>query len=124
MRLILDEIEVMPIEPVLIPMPSDKRLSAVCQMFLEDPGQDRDLSRCAEDAGMSRRTFTRAFRKETGMSFSVWRQHARLVEALSRLSVGVPITTVAYDVGYNSSSAFTSMFRKTFGVPPSKYFTE
>lgn len=122
MRLIVDEIEVMPIEPLLIPMPGDKRLAAVCQSFLDDPTQGEDLTYWAEAACMSRRTFTRLFRQETDMSFSAWRQHARLLEALSRLSVGDPITTVAFDVGYNSSSAFTSMFRRTFGVPPSKYF--
>jgi len=124
MRLILDEIELMPVEPLLIPMPDDKRLSDVCQGFLADPTQEKDLTCYAKDAGMSRRTFTRTFRQQTGMSFSSWRQHARLIEALSRLSTGAPITTVAFDVGYNSSSAFTSMFRKTFGVPPSKYFCD
>ncbi|WP_417317200.1 AraC family transcriptional regulator [Emcibacter sp.] len=124
MRLILDEIELMPIEPLLIPLPDDKRLAQVCQDFLSDPTQEKDLTCCASDAGMSRRTFTRLFRQQTSMSFSAWRQHARLVEALSRLSEGEPITTVAFDVGYNSSSAFTSMFRKTFGVPPSKYFKD
>ncbi|MFC3050501.1 AraC family transcriptional regulator [Kordiimonas pumila] len=122
MRLILDEIELMPIEPLLIPMPQDKRLSTICQNFVNDPTQNQALEYWAKSAGMSLRTFTRLFRQETNMSFSTWRQHARLLEALSRLSVGEPVTTVAFDVGYNSSSAFTSMFHKTFGVPPSKYF--
>jgi AraC-like DNA-binding protein len=29
---------------------------------------------------------------------------------------------VALDVGYNSPSAFTAMFRRAFGVPPRQYF--
>jgi len=30
----------------------------------------------------------------------------------------------ALDVGYNSPSAFTAMFRRTFGVPPTHYLVE
>lgn len=122
MQLILDEIEAMPIDPLLIPMPSEKRLVRICQAFLKEPAENKDLDELASDASMSRRTFTRLFRQQTGMSFSTWRQQVRLLEALSRISAGAPITTVSLDVGYNSPSAFTSMFHKTFGVPPSKYF--
>jgi AraC-like DNA-binding protein len=43
------------------------------------------------------------------------------MEALSRLAVGQPVTTVAYDVGYNSPSAFTAMFRRAFGQAPTQY---
>lgn len=70
---------------------------------------------------MSRRSFTRCFRDETGMSLAAWRQHVRLLEALARLGCGQPITTIALDVGYESPSAFTAAFQRAFGVPPSRY---
>jgi AraC-like DNA-binding protein len=70
---------------------------------------------------MGRRTLTRRFRQETGVSLVAWRQHVRLLESLSRLSMGQPVTNVALDVGYESLSAFTTVFQKTFGVPPSRY---
>jgi len=124
MQLILDEIERMPVDPLLIPMPTEKRLLKVCQQFLQDPSVNKDLDDWASDASMSRRTFTRMFRQETEMSFSTWRQQVRLLEALSRISAGTPITTVSLDVGYSSVSAFSSVFHKTFGVPPSKYFND
>jgi AraC-like DNA-binding protein len=73
---------------------------------------------------MGRRTFTRTFRKETGMSFATWRQNVRLVDALSRLATGHSVTATALDVGYNSPSAFTAMFRRTFGVPPTHYLVD
>jgi AraC-like DNA-binding protein len=57
------------------------------------------------------------------MGLAVWRQQVRLMEALSRLASGQPITTVAFDVGYDSPSAFSAMFRRAFGVAPSEYET-
>jgi AraC-like DNA-binding protein len=89
---------------------------------MQDPSQEDDLDQWADAAGMGRRTFTRAFRRETGVTFSLWRQQVRLAEALSLLSLGHSVTSVAFDVGYNSPSAFTAMFQRAFGVAPSQYF--
>jgi AraC-like DNA-binding protein len=102
-------------------MPRDPRLVKVCTAILRDPGQNEPLDGWADIAGMGRRTFTRIFRRETGVSFATWRQNVRLMEALSRLAVGQPVTTVAFDVGYNSPSAFTAMFRRAFGSAPTQY---
>jgi AraC-like DNA-binding protein len=67
-------------------------------------------------------TLARLFRQETGMSFTGWRQQARLLEALGRLAEGDAVTTIAYDLGYASPSAFTSMFRRALGRAPTRYF--
>ncbi|WP_342212545.1 AraC family transcriptional regulator [Serratia fonticola] len=75
----------------------------------------------AAEAGMSRRTFTRVFRAQTGVSFSEWRQQACLLAAITRLNNGESVTRVALDLGYGSSSAFTALFRRVLGVPPSLY---
>ncbi|RAK51370.1 AraC family transcriptional regulator [Phenylobacterium deserti] len=126
MQLILDEVVrsiACPLTALHVPMPQDPRLVRVCRTLMQDPSQEEDLDRWAAVAGMGRRTLTRAFRRETGLSFSVWRQQARLGEALSLLAMGRPVTSVAFDVGYNSPSAFTAMFQRAFGVPPSQYFS-
>lgn len=122
MELILDEITSTPTAPLHVPMPQSQRLARVCQTILKEPAQNDALDDIARTIGMGQRTFTRAFRRETGMSFGEWRQHVRLLEALSRLAVGQPVTTVALDVGYSSPSAFTAMFRRTFGAAPTEYF--
>lgn len=125
MQLILDEITqaaACPVTALHIPMPQDPRLVRVCRAIMQDPSQHDDLDRWAESAGMGRRTFTRAFPRETGITFAVWRQQVRLAEALSLLSLGRSVTSVALDVGYNSPSAFTAMFQRAFGVAPSHYF--
>jgi AraC-like DNA-binding protein len=121
MDLILTELTAMRTTPLDVPMPSHARLVRVCTAILRDPAQSDALDEWAESAGMGRRTFTRTFRRETGVSFATWRQNVRLMEALSRLAVGQPVTTVALDVGYNSPSAFTAMFRRAFGAAPTQY---
>jgi AraC-like DNA-binding protein len=55
------------------------------------------------------------------MSFGRWRQQARLLHALRLLAVGESVTAVALEAGYESTSAFISMFKKTFGTTPGRY---
>jgi len=118
---LLDEIAAMPVAPYGVVMPGDARLLRVCRAILAHPADNRDVDDWARVAGMGRRTFTRAFKRETGMGLAVWRQQVRLMEALSLMAAGRPVTTIAFDVGYDSPSAFTAMFRRAYGVPPSLY---
>ena len=120
-QMLLDEIALMPDVPVQAELPSDRRLRRVCQAILADPSDTRDIDHWAKEAGMARRTFTRSFREQTGMGLATWRRQVRVMEAASRIAAGEPITSVAYDVGYDSPSAFTAMFHRTFGSTPSAY---
>lgn len=73
---------------------------------------------------MNRRTFTRLFRRETGLTFMTWRQQACLVAALPRLAAGEPVTLIAIDLGYDNPAAFTSMFKRSLGSSPRTYFRQ
>lgn len=119
--LLLDECARMPNAPYQAAMPADPRLLRVCRHLLVDPADNRDIDAWATRVGMSRRSFTRAFRDELGMGFAQWRQQIRLLSAISLLAEGRSITSVALDVGYESPSAFTAMFHRAFGQPPSAY---
>lgn len=123
MELILDELTATPVAPLHISMPQSERLLEICRLLLDNPGQKRTAAQWAEIACMGHRTFTRNFRRETGMSFSEWRQHVRLMEAMARLASGQQVTKVAFDVGYSSASAFTAMFHRTFGLAPLEYIS-
>jgi AraC-like DNA-binding protein len=122
MTVILDEIRTLPSLPLHLPTPRERRLAQLCRALLRDPGDRRGIEAWGRDIGASGRTLARLFRRETGMSFGAWRQQARLIEALARLGAGEPVTTVALDLGYESPSAFTAMFRRSLGVTPSRYF--
>ena len=60
----------------------------------------------------------------------VWRDRrgrqvnlACLLAAMRRLALGEAVTNVALDLGYESPAAFTTMFKKSLGMPPSRYFS-
>ena len=121
-QLLLEEIERAPEATMQVSMPRDGRLRRVCDAILAEPSSSNDLDHCAQIAGMGRRSFTRLFKDQLGMGLATWRQHVRVMEAVSLLSEGRSITTVAFEVGYGSASAFTAMFHRTVGAPPSTYY--
>lgn len=121
MRLIVAEIAEMSELPLNAPLPHTPRLAALCRELLQAPTLEAGIDAMAQQAGMSRRNFTRTFRVETGMSFGHWRQQACLLAALSRLGLGQSVTQVAMELGYSSASAFTVAFRRALGVAPSNY---
>jgi AraC-like DNA-binding protein/mannose-6-phosphate isomerase-like protein (cupin superfamily) len=121
MELLLDEIGQLPERPLGLPFPNDLRLSRLCRHFLKAPAANTGIDDWAFELGMSRRSFTRLFRAETGVSFVTWRQQACIFASLPRLLAGEPVTNVALDAGYESLAAFTTMFRRMLGSPPSSY---
>ena len=121
MELILHEIPRLPKRPFGLPFPADPRLAKLCRAFIASPSPRATIDDWARQAGMSRRSFTRAFLTETGLSLSVWRQQATLFAALPRLAEGVSITELAMDLGYDSAPAFTTMFRRMLGASPRDY---
>lgn len=117
-----DQLRVAPHVSLRLPMPADRRVLAVCDGLFEDPACDRTLPEWGHIVGASTRTLSRLFQSETGMSFHRWRQQARLQGALPRLADGESVTQVAYDLGYQTPSAFIAMFRSVLGVTPRGYF--
>ena len=102
-------------------MPADKRLRALCERVMADPGTPLTFDALARDVGASARTLARRFRDELGVSFSQWRQQAVLASAIPMMSQGMPLSRVAQELGYNSQSAFSAMFRRAFGSSPSAF---
>jgi len=121
MVLILDELVAATASPLHVPMPAMPALRRLCETFLRDPARKDDIDGWAAQAAMSRRTLTRRFRVETGMTIAQWRQQARMMEALSRIGEGTSVTAAAFEVGYDSASAFSAAFRRIFGRPPTHY---
>ncbi|GAB2884216.1 helix-turn-helix transcriptional regulator [Paraburkholderia jirisanensis] len=116
--LALDELTRSEPLPLAVPMPTEKRLRALCEAVLADPAATDSLERSAAAVGASTRTIARLFRQELGVSFSQWRQQAVLARAIPLLNRGRPLAQVAQELGYQSQSAFSAMFRRQFGASP------
>ena len=121
MRLMLLEMARLEERPFTLPFPVDPRLMKLCRAFIAQPNAEAPIDEWADSAGMSRRSFTRAFQRETGLSLSVWRRQAVLLAALPLLARGKTVTEVALGLGYESAPAFTTMCRRMLGVAPRTY---
>ena len=121
MSLLIDEIVAAPVLPLSLPLPNDSRLARRCRQFLERPTAQDTLNLWSGELGLSRRTFTRLFKHETGLTFATWQRRACMLSALPRLLGGERVTTIAYDLGYSSPAAFTVMFKQLVGMAPDAY---
>jgi AraC-like DNA-binding protein len=108
---------------LVLTLPVDPRARIVADRVchaLRAGGEDHQtLAEFTRGSGASPRTAERL--RETGMSFGRWRQQARLQFAVRRLGEGADVTTVALECGYQSVSAFVTMFRRSLGSTPGQY---
>jgi AraC-like DNA-binding protein len=122
MRLVLDELEALPVLPLHLPQPSDPRLRRICARLARRPEDPATLADWAARLGVDAKTIQRLFARDTGMTFGQWRQQSRLLHALEQLARGEKVVDVALALGYESPSAFAAMFKRQFGETPSAFF--
>ncbi len=123
-RVLLDQLACAPEVRLDLAMPSDARARRVAMRVLGDVSCRDGLAVLGRGVGASARTLERLYVNETGLSFGRWRQQARLQHAIGLLSEGEPVTSVALACGYESPSAFVSMFKRSLGTTPGKYFDD
>src|SRR6185503_15231595 len=121
---LMDELAAAPVEPLLLPMPSDPRALAAANGILASPADEATTDDVARRSALSARTLERLFRAETGMTFGLWRQKARLLESVRLLAEGGTVTAAAIDSGYSSVSAYIAAFKQTFGCTPGAMLEE
>ncbi|MEV6610351.1 AraC family transcriptional regulator [Kutzneria sp. NPDC051319] len=79
------------------------------------------VAELAQRAGVSVPTFHRDFRTVTAMSPIQFQKHIRLQSArLMLANPGQDVTSVGYEVGYDSPSQFSREYRRVFGATPSQ----
>ncbi|NJN35806.1 MAG: AraC family transcriptional regulator [Nitrospiraceae bacterium] len=107
--------------PMSVTMPQDQRVQNIAMRALDDPAAFPSVNNWLAGAAASRKTVERLFLRETGMPPLRWLRHVRVLHAISRLADGEKIASVALDMGYESASAFSFMFRQVLGVSPSHF---
>jgi AraC-like DNA-binding protein len=106
---------------LVLPLPSDRRALALAEQLQDEPANGASLGDLARRAGASLRTLQRLFPAETGLTLETWRQKARLIWSITRLSAGASVSAAAFDAGYESPSAYIAAFKRQFGVTPGRF---
>lgn len=123
-EVLLDQLVAAKADDLHLPMPEHPKLRRIVEMLIANPAERTTIAAWAKRVGASERTLTRLLLRETGMSFGRWRRQLDVIVALDRLNRGAPVQEVALDLGYESASAFITMFKKTLGKPPARYLAD
>jgi AraC-like DNA-binding protein len=123
-RLLLEEMRQAETLRLGLPLPTDRRLANLCDALIDEPGSSLTLAGWARRIGASERTLARLFKDQLDISFGAWRRQLRLVRAIDLLGRGMSITEVSAESGYANATAFTWMFKRALGFPPSQLRAE
>jgi AraC-like DNA-binding protein/quercetin dioxygenase-like cupin family protein len=118
--------ELLPMMPtadasVWVPRIENPALLPIAAALDADPSDATSLEEWARRLGFSPRHLARLFKKDTGVPFSTWRSLHAVRHSLVLLAGGTPVTRVATDLGYSTTSAFIEMFKRTTGRTPGTY---
>jgi transcriptional regulator GlxA family with amidase domain len=120
MAVLFDQIASAAEVDLTLPMPRAPHARRFVALLEAHLGEDSPIAELARRSGTSLRTLERSFIADTGVRVGEWRRRFRLLHAMRLLEGGAPVTSVALDVGYASTSAFTAAFTRHFGVPPTR----
>lgn len=121
-RVLLDELVQMPAERVYLPISHHPKVRALADALSANPADRSTITQWARRLALGERTLTRLIARETGLSFGRWRQQLHLLVAIRELAGGAPVQRVSESLGYESVTAFITMFKKALGLSPTRYF--
>ena len=84
--------------------------------------QDLNVEKLTTDVGISRAQLHRKLKEIAGVSAGEFIRNLRLEQAARLIEEGqINITQVAYSVGFNNQTHFSTVFKKHYGMSPSEY---
>lgn len=121
--LLLELLVAAPVQQLHLPVSDHPKIRRMARALSKDPSDRTSLAQWSECLAMSERSLARLVTQETGLSFGRWRQQLHILVALRQLSEGATVQQVAGNLGYDSVTAFITMFKKALGQPPGRYFS-
>ena len=98
------------------------QLTPVRDWMLENLAAELSVDALAERAHMSRRTFLRRFRQETGTSPMAWLADARIDKARELLeTTDTPVERIGRLTGLGAPASLRSAFHRHIGTSPQEY---
>lgn len=95
------------------------------KLFIDSNYADKiDLDNISDEAYFSKFHFIRLFKKIYGKTPHQYLSFVRIGKAIQLLRANKPVTEVCYAVGFETLSAFGSLFKRTVGVTPSAFQEE
>jgi AraC-like DNA-binding protein len=119
--LLLSKLPRMRVEELHLPLTEEPRLRSIAVALVDDPSDRSTMTQWAARVAMSENSLARLVQHETGLTFGRWRQQLQLIVALRNLAAGATVQQISGDLGYESVSAFITMFKKALGSSPAKY---
>lgn len=99
-----------------------KRLVAVAKYVKDNYQEHLSLSAVAGEVFMSREPFCRFFKQATGSTLTDYLNRFRIARARDLLEQDeMPITHIAFEVGFENYSYFERVFRKLMLLSPTEY---
>jgi AraC-like DNA-binding protein len=120
---LLGEIDWRPVHAVSLPLVKDSRLQRIEHMLIANPKDRSTAEQWAIYLKLSPRSLSRLIRRETHLSFQVWRDQIRAFTAVPMLAAGTPFAEIADTLGYETAWSFTAMFKRATGQVPSRYLS-
>ena len=97
-----------------------ERIMKTVNQHLQDP--DFNVDKLAEEVGLSRTQLHRKMKEITGISTGEFIRNLRLQQAERLIREGkINIAQVAYSVGFNNQTYFSTVFKRYYGMTPTEY---
>jgi AraC-like DNA-binding protein len=119
-HVVVDKVRLAPRYDNYLPSSDNAWVRHLLEAIQAAPDDRQSLADWARSLGTTERTLSRRFREHLGITFSEWRQRAKLVAAISLLEEDHSVQTISHKLGYSNASAFITMFRQLTGVSPTK----
>lgn len=111
------------VEKVLVEGNDDILMKRVMKVVNENyTNPDFNVEALSQKVGVSRAQLHRRMKEITGLTTSDFLRNIRMEQAARLLKEGkINITQVAYSVGYNNQTHFSTVFKAHFGMSPTEY---